>query len=260
MPQFVGILILVVSALSQGGPITCQAALRQSAPTDSHQDSTSLSLSIASHSWRVGDNLWYTLKLKNEGPKTLIVSDRFWRYQNVLPRNTEMKIWTRFELLGPDGKTINPNFSWGDHGEFSFWTNDDSQFKIEILPGQEMSATPSTIAPIRHSSSGPIADIRAGPPGSSQAAYLQRLQADFDSANQREADPCRRLRIPTSKPDWVPIDARILEGYCLRKSGPYRIRAIYEQISMGSKHSGRGSAGPVVNVIKSAWVTFKVEP
>lgn len=188
-----------------------------------------LTLRIAGAQWRRSEAPWYLLQIKNVGYKKVVIHDDFWGEQVALSQNNHLQRGTYFEVVDPDGKLMKPVFYWGQHGEFSFWANDCNGeicafdhnrhiFYKTLRRGEMLTATPSVVAPLK-SSKGflGLRDARI-PRGTSKAdqEYYKKL---WELQGYSSYDPPQRPLYP---------GYRILEGYRFRKTGRYRIKAIYE--------------------------------
>lgn len=221
-----------------------------------------ITLNLANRKWKVGDRLWYTLEFKNIGNESIWIGDDFWKEHLAQPDNPDYG--TFFEVIGPKGKRLKPSVNWGGHGEFRFWGTDVSSFSMRVEPGESVFAAPSVVAPIRPKTGAVPTDFRAGPPGSPPGEYERLLRERFAAKNY---PPCDGLEIPEARPPWAPANSRILEDYCLRKPGRYRIRAIYQPISKAAAaremKSGRHWFGGMPESARifwyaSEWSSFEV--
>lgn len=222
-----------------------------------------INLTLPARKWRVGDRLWYTLEFKNVGNESIWIGDEFWREHKAQPENPVQG--TFFEVIGPKGKKLKPFVAWGQHGEFRFWGTDVSSFSMRVEPGQSVFAAPSVVAPIRPQTGTGPADFRAGPPGSPPGEYEQRLRKIFAA---KKSPPCENLDIPEGRPSWAPTNGRILEDYCLRSPGRYKIRAVYapvradwaERQSKAGHSVGGFPKSTRVFRYESEWLQFEVSP
>lgn len=253
-----GLLLALTLALTSSGstqPASSRAHSNVKAPVK-------LTLKLAHRKWKVGDRLWYTLEFKNVGDESILIGDEFWKEHLAQPENPVQG--TYFEVIGPKGKRLKPFVNWGGHGEFRFWGTDISSFTMMVEPGQTVFAAPSVVAPIRPQTGAGPADFRAGPPGSPPGEYERRLRKIFAA---KKSPPCQGLEIPEGRPSWAPTNSRILEDYCLREPGLYRLRVVYIPIALSwvkneiaaGRTVGGMPKGTKVFLFESNWVSFRVK-
>lgn len=194
-----------------------------------------LTLQLARTQWRLNEMPWYLLQIKNVGYKKVTIQDKFWGEQVRLRRNDREKRGTYFEIVDPDGKPMKAVLDWGQHGEFSFWENDcdgatcafdDHRhiFYRTLKRGDRLTATPSIVAPLRGQNRQlGLVDARI-PPGASRAEQ-ESYKKLWEMQGLGRYDPPQKPLYP---------GFRVLEGYPFRKTGRYKMKAIYEPISAAS--------------------------
>lgn len=188
-----------------------------------------LTLQLARSQWRLKEMPWYLLQIKNVGYKKVVIQDEFWGEQARLKRNDSWKDGTYFEVVDPDGKPMEINLDWGQHGEFIFWANDCDgaicafddhrhAFYKELKRGDILTATPSVVAPLRgQNGQRGLVDARI-PPGANKAEQ-DSYKKLWEMQGLGRYDPPQKPLYP---------GYRVLEGYPFRKLGRYRMKAIYE--------------------------------
>lgn len=220
-----------------------------------------LTLSLGRKSWTAPEMLWYRLSARNTSLRPIYLADTFWWDQYALDENQSEKRRTYFEVQSPDGKGFKANFmlEWGFHGEFAFWTNSCGQGRdcrksrgivVEILPGQQVSPTPSLVAPVRKQNEfvAGLTDARIDCRGSkSERKTSQDL---FNIAGKFK----KTLGQPQDMGDICGPSAplypgmRILEGFHFHQPGWYRIRAVFDDQRDHAIQT------------KSNWIDFEVLP
>ncbi|MBI4677099.1 MAG: hypothetical protein HY748_05900 [Elusimicrobia bacterium] len=236
-------LIALAAAACLGAVVTAGILTRRTYFKLLPEGKLQLTLQLARRQWHVGEAPWYLLQMKNVGGKQLKIFDAFWVDQRFLNENSSRKRLTRFEIINPDGKTLEPNFrlEWGYHNEFRFWANDcggsPCEFKdrkegvdvLKIEPGKTLTANPTIVAPLRkRGERWGLGDARIKPGATSEEISsikkLWRLRGKY----YQEFAGGKPYQLDPEKPLQTVAGFRVLEGYFFGKPGIYRMRAIYD--------------------------------